>query len=74
MLRTALIVLAAVFLTACATGSSDRAACPDLAHYSAAAQRAAAEALEALPEGSPLAPMLGDYAALRAAVRACRGE
>lgn len=72
MPRSLLIVLAMVSLTACATGNSDTATCAAVVEYDKAMQEAAAAALEALPEGSPLTPLMGDYAALRAELRACR--
>lgn len=63
----ALIVL--VLLSGCETAPSDLGALPGLVSYSAAEQAQAADEIEALPEGSVLARMIGDYAVLRAQVR-----
>lgn len=48
-------------------------ACPTLYEYPPAFQEEAAGELEALPEGSALAVMMGHYGANRAEIRACRG-
>ncbi len=62
-----------LWLTGCAMGGSDIAApCPPVVDYTAADQARAADEVEALPEGTVIAQMLGDYAVLRDQVRACR--
>lgn len=62
-----------LWLTGCAMGGSDVAApCPPVVDYTAADQARAADAVEALPEGTVIVQMLGDYAVLRDQVRACR--
>lgn len=72
-MRTLLwIAAAAVSLTACATGSSD--VCPTLYAYDVKTQAQAAAELDALPEGAALPRMMGDYAAVRAEIRACMGR
>jgi hypothetical protein len=69
-------VLAAVtiFLTGCATGSSEGwadLACPAVVEYSRDEQRRVADEVAALPDGSVIVDWLADYAVLRAQVRAC---
>lgn len=62
-----------LWLTGCATGSSDaRAPCPPVVEYTVADQARAANEVEALPEGAVIVRMLGDYAVLRDQARACR--
>lgn len=63
-------MIAASLLAGCATKSSD--ACPPVKEYGKEELAAAATAVEALPEGSPLIGLLADYSVLRAQVRACR--
>lgn len=61
--------------TACTPAPSETVAppaCPTLKVYSSAQQAEAAGELEALPAGAELRPMMDDYGALRAQVRACR--
>ena len=65
------IALAAAFLTGCAAGTSDPV-CPTLTPYSAEEQRQAAEELAQLPPGGVIERMIGDYAAVREEIRACR--
>lgn len=68
-------LIAMLWLTACAAGSSDSGgagACPPVVHYSPAEQARAADEVEALPEGAMLVRMLSDYAVLRDQARACR--
>lgn len=48
--------------------------CPHLRQYSAATQDRALAEYRALPAGSALKAMVGDYQNLRDQVRACRGE
>ena len=64
------IVAATLSLTACATGSSK--VCPSHITYSPEAQARAADELAALPAESELVRLIGDYAAVRAEIRACR--
>jgi hypothetical protein len=62
-----------LWLTGCAMDGSDIAApCPPVVDYTAADQARAADEVEALPEGTVIVQMLGDYAVLRDQVRACR--
>ncbi|MGM0583793.1 MAG: hypothetical protein ACQEUZ_04000, partial [Pseudomonadota bacterium] len=51
----------------CATGGSEPAVavCPPVVEYDPAFLARAAEEVEALPEGSAIAQMLGDYAVMR---------
>jgi len=48
--------------------------CPPLKTYSAEQQKALGAAVAALPADSPLVSAIVDYAALRAAVRACAAK
>ncbi|MDJ0628830.1 MAG: hypothetical protein QNJ44_11265 [Rhodobacter sp.] len=64
-----LLLIGGLSLTACAPG--DFSACPIPKDYSQAEQNAAADELDALPEGSVLADFIGDYGVLRAEARAC---
>jgi len=66
------IAAAAVSLTACATGSSD--VCPTLYAYDAETQTRAADELATLPADAVLIRLTGDYAAVRAEIRACRAR
>ena len=66
-----------IFLTGCATGSSERwadFACPAVVEYSRDEQRRVADGVAALPDGSVIVDWLADYAVLRAQVRACRKQ
>ena len=67
------ILAAAVMmsLTACGTVISN---CPTLQAYAPELQAEAAEQLEALPKGSALVVMIGDYGSVRNEIRACRGD
>ena len=63
-----------IFLTGCATGSSDErfaAICPPVVDYGREEQRRVADEVEGLPEGSAIVEWLADYAVLRAQVREC---
>jgi hypothetical protein len=65
--------IATLWLSACATGSSDaRAPCPPVVPYSAADQARAVAEIAALPEGAVVIRMLSDYAVMRDQARACR--
>lgn len=66
-----LIALSLAPLSGCVTASSN---CPALVNYTQAEQSKAADELEALPSGSVLARMIGDYGATRNEIRACRGQ
>ena len=62
-----------LWLTACATGSSDGSApCPPVVEYTTTDQVRAADEVEAMPEGAVILRMLSDYAMLRDQARACR--
>jgi hypothetical protein len=68
------LVLATIWLSGCATGSSDlsgHGACPPVVEYSREFQAQAAEELSLLPEGSAIAVMLSEYAVMREQARAC---
>ena len=72
-LPAAALLIAMLWLSACAVVSSDRlTTCPPVVDYSAADLAWAAGEVEALPEGAVLVRMLGDYAVLREQARACR--
>lgn len=69
----AVLLIAMLWLTACATAGSDgQAPCPPVVEYHAADQDNAAAEIEALPEGAILIRMLSDYTVLRNQARACR--
>ncbi|GLS80917.1 hypothetical protein GCM10007893_17110 [Paracoccus marinus] len=69
----AALMIAVLWLSACAMGGSDlRALCPPVVDYTTADQAQAADEVEALPEGAVIAKMLSDYAVLRDQARACR--
>jgi hypothetical protein len=68
----AALVIAMLWLTACATGGSDaQGPCPPVVDYNRAEQARAAVEVEALAEGAMVVRMLSDYAVLRDQVRAC---
>jgi len=63
-----------ILLGGCAAvGWSDgrQSACPPVMEYSRAEQARVAEEVAALPQGSPIAEMLADYAVMRDQARAC---
>lgn len=69
----AALLIAMLWLSACATGGSDaRAPCPPVVEYTAADQAQAANEVEALPEGAVIVRMLIDYAVMRDQMRVCR--
>ena len=69
----AALLIAMLWLTRCAMGSSDaQAPCPPVVDYSVADQTRAADEVEARPEGTVIARMLGDYTVLRDQARASR--
>ena len=64
-------LIASLLLTGCESTSFDPAPIAGLVvPYSAEFQERAADELAALPDGSALAVMIGDYARLRAQLRA----
>ncbi|MEF9600907.1 hypothetical protein O4J55_00760 [Paracoccus sp. PXZ] len=70
--RLAVLVLATIWLSGCATVGSDGSgpgACPPVVEYSREFQARAAEELELLPEGSAIAEMMSDYAVMREQAR-----
>ena len=70
----AVLAVGMIFLTACATGSSDlrwAVVCPSVVEYSREEQRRVADEVEGLPEGSAIVEWLADYAVLRAQVHEC---
>ena len=69
----AVLGIAMLWLSACATGGSDgQAPCPPVVEYSPAEQSRAASEIKALADGAVVVGMLSDYAVLRDQVRACR--
>jgi len=74
MRRLAVLAIATISLTGCATGGSEPrivTVCPSVVEYSRKFQGRAAEELGMLPEGSAIAEMLSDYAVMREQARAC---
>lgn len=72
--RLAVLVIAASWLTGCATAGFDRdgvAVCPPVVEYSREFQARAAEELAFFPGRSAIAEMLSDHTVLREQVRAC---
>lgn len=72
--RRVALVLATIWLSGCATVSSDGSgpgACPPVVEYSNEYQARAAEELALLPDGSAIAEMLADYAVMRGQARVC---
>jgi len=73
-LRRVALLLATIWLSACATGASNvgsLGACPPVVAYSREFQARAAEELALLPEGSAIAEMTIDYAVMREQARSC---
>ena len=73
--RRVALVLVTIWLSGCATASSDvgrLCACPPVVEYSREFQARAAEELVRLPDGSAIAEMLSDYAVMRKQARICR--
>lgn len=52
--------------------SDTRAPCPPVVEFRVADQSRAAAEIEALPEGTVMIQMMGDYAALRDQARVCQ--
>ena len=73
--RLAVLGLATIWLSGCATVSSEvggQGTCPPVVDYRREFQARAAEEMALLPEGSVIAEMLSDYAVLREQARACK--
>jgi hypothetical protein len=73
--RAVVLAVAMIFLTGCATGSSEWRAtgvCPPVVEYSPAEQIRVADEVAALPEGALIAGWLADYDVLRGQVRICQ--
>ncbi|RDD69917.1 hypothetical protein DVR11_19345 [Paracoccus versutus] len=72
--QLAVLVIAAISLTACATATSEprtATVCPPVVEYSQELQARAADELDLLPDGSAIAEMLSDYSVMRDQARAC---
>ncbi|WGR59789.1 hypothetical protein E3U26_03240 [Paracoccus ferrooxidans] len=72
--RLAVLVLATIWLSGCATDSSDvdrLGACPPVVEYSRELQAQSAEELALLPEDSAIMGMISDYAVMREQARVC---
>nr|WP_128513645.1 MULTISPECIES: hypothetical protein [Paracoccaceae] len=72
--RLAALAIATILLTGCATVASEprlATVCPPVVEYTREVQARAAEESSQLPEGSLIAEMLSDYAAMRDQARAC---
>lgn len=68
----AVLLIAMLWLSACAMGVSETSApCPPVVDYTAADQVRAADELKALPEDAIVVRMLSDYAVLRDQAQAC---
>lgn len=75
MQRLAVLAIAAISLTGCATVASESriaTVCPPVIEYSREFQAHAAEELDLLPDGSAIAEMLSDYTVMRDQARSCR--
>lgn len=73
--RRVVLVLATIWLSGCATVSSDGSgpgACPPVVDYNGEFQARAAEELVLLPEGSAIEEMLSDYAVVREQASFCK--
>jgi uncharacterized lipoprotein YmbA len=69
----AALLIAMLWLSGCATVSSDtQAVCLPIVEYSDSDQTRAAIELEALPDGAVVVRMLSDYAVLRDQAHICR--
>lgn len=75
MLKTTALALLATCLSACGTVRSSGPVCPSLPEYSKEVQAAAADELNAMPDGSVIANVfMPDYGRMREGVRACLKE
>lgn len=75
--RRVALVLATIWLSGCATGSSNGVRlgpCPPAVEYNPEFQTRAAEELAVLPHGSAVIEMLSDYAVMREQARVCLDE
>ena len=75
MRQLAVLAIATILLTGCATGGSEPripTICPPVVAYSREFQARAADELDLLPEGSAIAEMLADYSVMRDQARACQ--
>ena len=70
--QLAALPIVAALLTGCVTVASDPSICPPIAQYSPEFLAEAADALDALPTGSPLERMIIDYGRERDMLRACQ--
>ena len=72
-LRLVALAIVTSFLSACATVSSERVTgvCPPVVEYDAGFQTRAAKEVRALPDGSAVVEMMGDYAIMRDQARIC---
>lgn len=76
-LGLATILLTMPLLAGCEKGRSDavvRVVCPTIRSYDQATLNRALEEYRALPSGSAIKMMIGDYQVLRDRVRACRNK
>lgn len=67
------ILICALLLAGCAGVPAVDVVCPPVVEYDAEFRERAAVEIESLPAGSAVLRLVEDYAALRAAARACRG-
>ncbi len=77
MRRRVALGLVAIWLSGCATVSSDGSgpgACPPVVEYIREFQARAAEEMALLPEGSVIAEMLSDYSVMREQASVCKGS
>ncbi len=66
-------LIVVLWLSACATGSSEgQAVCPPVVAYTTTDRARAADEIRAMPVGTVVVRMLSDYAVLRDQARACR--
>lgn len=61
-----------VLLGGCATDSSSYVVCGTLYYYPTEVQMAVADEVEQLPVSSKIPMFMGDYAAVRAEIKACK--
>ena len=74
-LRCAVLAIATISLSGCATGGSEGGevgVCPPVVEYSRKFEARAVEELALLPEDSAIAEMLADYAVMRDQARVCQ--
>jgi hypothetical protein len=67
-------LLACLLMAACQPQVAVKTVCPPLIDYDPAFLNSAADELDRLPAGSPVARLVIDYRQLRDMVRACKGE